>query len=122
MQGNRYHCTGMGMNRPVGSFLFVYAFVLQPIFLVIEMLSVAELVHLKDIRKSAKSFIKSQLAVRWSLLVCITIILVFLRMSIMNFEKPTFKQMDNPIAASEQLLTRVGLLIIGRFNRYANKN
>lgn len=75
--------------------------------LVIEMFNVVKLAHLKDFRRSLESFLKSQMALRWSLLVCITIVLVLLRMWIMNWEQPTFKPMDNPIAASEQLLTRV---------------
>lgn len=100
----------------------LYASDLQPMCLVIEMLSVVEMSHLKDVRKNVERFLNSQMAIRWSLLICITIVLVFLRLWIMNFEQPTFKPMDNPIAASEQLLTRVSTKWLFHFNRLDNKN
>lgn len=88
----------------------LYAFIFQPMCVIIEILS--ELALLKDVRKSLKSFLMSQMAIRWSVLVLVTMVLVFLRMWIMNFEQPTFKPMDNPIAASEQLMTRVSMFLL----------
>lgn len=42
-----------------------------------------------------------------TVLTIITGILIFLRLWIMNFEQPTFKEMDNPVAAAESLLVKV---------------
>lgn len=37
-------------------------------------------------------------------------VLISLRLWIMDFKPPTFKVMDNPVAAAESLLVRVGMV------------
>ncbi|KAJ6636668.1 Protein O-mannosyl-transferase TMTC4, partial [Pseudolycoriella hygida] len=48
-----------------------------------------------------------RLAFNWIVLSAMTGILLFLRLWIMNFEKPQFKVMDNPIAAAESFTVRI---------------
>lgn len=75
--------------------------------------------------KSFKIFDEKRLFFqRFSLTICITCALMYFRMWIINFEQPKFKAMDNPIAASDCLTTKVGIsgCNIFFFLRHLNNN
>lgn len=48
-----------------------------------------------------------RLALNWIVLAVMTNILIYFRLWIMNFDRPTFREMDNPVAAADFLPTRV---------------
>lgn len=44
---------------------------------------------------------------KYSIFIAATLGMIYARLSAMNFEKPQFKSMDNPLAASDDFATRV---------------
>lgn len=61
--------------------------------------------NLKKLR--ASRLIPQHLIPRISILALLTISTLLLRLSVQNFESPTFKSEDNPIAASNSTVTRI---------------
>lgn len=49
------------------------------------------------------------MTVKYLVYISATLVMVYARLSAMNFTSPEFKEMDNPVAASDEFLTKVSV-------------
>lgn len=82
---------------------FIFSF-FQPTCVALDTLKHLKWMH---VIKCSKKHLLTQRTFKNSLLILITLLLLYFRLYIIDFQGPTFKEVDNPVASSNSTLTRI---------------